>query len=74
MRVTKESLTARIAELEAGPRSLKEDYYLAVMRELLASLNRQPVYQILIYGEWHDTDEGEFKTAHPEDRRVLYEA
>lgn len=33
--VTKESLIARIAELEAGPRSLKEDYYLAVMRELL---------------------------------------
>lgn len=36
--VTKESLTARIAELEAGPRSLKEDYYLAVMRELLPHL------------------------------------
>lgn len=33
--VTKESLAVRIAELEAGPRSLKEDFYLAVMNDLL---------------------------------------
>lgn len=39
--VTKESLTTRIAELEAGPRSLKEDYYLAVMVELLSHVTRE---------------------------------
>lgn len=34
--VTKESLAARIAELESGARSLKEDYTLAAYKELLA--------------------------------------
>lgn len=33
--VTKESLAARVAELEAGPRSIKEDYQLEAYRMLL---------------------------------------
>ncbi|EMB5519931.1 hypothetical protein U7Q95_002474 [Escherichia coli] len=33
--VTQESLAARIAELEAGPRSLKEDFALEAYRMLL---------------------------------------
>ena len=33
--VTQESLAARIAELEAGPRSLKEDFALQAYRMLL---------------------------------------
>lgn len=33
--VTKESLAARIAELEAGPRSIKEDFQLEAYRMLL---------------------------------------
>lgn len=33
--VTQESLAARIAELEAGPRSLKEDFALQAHRMLL---------------------------------------
>lgn len=32
--VTTESLAARIAELEAGPRSIKEDFQLLALREL----------------------------------------
>lgn len=36
------TLEARIEELEAGPRSIKEDFYLAVMRELLDRLEREP--------------------------------
>lgn len=34
--VTKESLAKRIAELESGPRSLKEDYQLEAFKMLLA--------------------------------------
>lgn len=37
-KVTKESLAKRIAELESGPRSLKEDFYLAAMKELYPSV------------------------------------
>jgi hypothetical protein len=36
--VTKESLAERIAELEAGPRSIKEDYQLEAYRMLLSRL------------------------------------
>lgn len=36
--VTKESLAARIAELESSPRSLKEDYTLAAYKMLLATM------------------------------------
>lgn len=41
--VTKESLAARIAELESGPRSLKEDYTLAAYKMLLATMEAEPV-------------------------------
>lgn len=41
--VTKESLAARIAELESGPRSLKEDYTLATYKMLLATMEAEPV-------------------------------
>lgn len=41
--VTKESLAGRIAELESGPRSLKEDYTLAAYKMLLATMEAEPV-------------------------------
>ena len=40
--VTKESLAARIADLEYGPRSLKEDYTLAAYKMLLATMEAEP--------------------------------
>lgn len=40
--VTKESLAARIADLEYGPRSLKEDYTLAAYKMLLATMDAEP--------------------------------
>lgn len=44
--VTKESLAARIADLEYGPRSLKEDYTLAAYKMLLATMEAEPVAYI----------------------------
>lgn len=41
--ITKESLAARIAELESGPRSLKEDYTLVAYKMLLAAMEAEPV-------------------------------
>lgn len=41
--VTKESLAGRIAELESGARSLKEDYTLAAYKMLLATMEAEPV-------------------------------
>lgn len=41
--VTKESLAARIAELESGARSLKEDYTLAAYKMLLATMEAKPI-------------------------------
>lgn len=41
--ITKESLAARIAELESGARSLKEDYTLAAYKMLLATMAAEPV-------------------------------
>lgn len=41
--VTKESLAARIAELESGARSLKEDYTLAAYKMLLTTMKAEPV-------------------------------
>lgn len=41
--VTKESLVARIADLEYGPRSLKEDYTLAAYKMLLVTMEAEPV-------------------------------
>jgi hypothetical protein len=46
---TKESLAARIAELESGARSLKEDYTLAAYKMLLATMNSEPVAYSLIF-------------------------
>lgn len=40
--VTKESLIARIAELESGARSLKEDYTIAAYKMLLATMETEP--------------------------------
>lgn len=40
--VTQESLAARIAELEAGPRSLKEDFALDAYRMLLPHVSADP--------------------------------
>lgn len=42
--ITKESLAARIAELESGARSLKEDYTLAAYKMLLATMEAEPVH------------------------------
>lgn len=47
--VTKESLAARIADLESGARSLKEDYTLAVYKMLLATMEAEPVAYSLIF-------------------------
>lgn len=40
--VTKESLSARIAELESGTRSIKEDYQLEAYRMLLGLIDNEP--------------------------------
>ena len=45
--VTKESLAARIAELESGARSLKEDYTLAAYKMLLATMEAERVKEDL---------------------------
>lgn len=42
--VTKESLAKRIAELESGPRSLKEDYQLEAFKMLLEHLECDHVW------------------------------
>ena len=41
--ITKESLAARIADLESGARSLKEDYTLSAYKMLLATMEAEPV-------------------------------
>lgn len=48
--VTKESLAARIAELESGARSLKEDYTLAAYKMLLATMEAEPVAVCIVEG------------------------
>lgn len=45
--ITKESLAARIADLESGARSLKEDYTLAAYKMLLATMEAEPVAWIV---------------------------
>lgn len=59
--VTKESLAARIAELESGARSLKEDYTLAAYKMLLATMEAEPVAYIFKHPSgrlfWSLTDE-----------------
>lgn len=47
--ITKESLAARIADLEYGARSLKEDYTLAAYKMLLATMEAEPVAYSLIF-------------------------
>lgn len=42
-KVTKESLTLRIKELESGSRSIKEDYQLAAYKMLCDALHRKVV-------------------------------
>lgn len=48
--VTKESLSARIAELESGTRSIKEDYQLEAYRMLLKVMEDEPVAYITYKG------------------------
>lgn len=45
--ITKESLAARIADLEYGARSLKEDYTLAAYKMLLAAMEAEPVADVV---------------------------
>lgn len=52
-KVTKESLSARIAELESGTRSIKEDYQLEAYRMLLAAMQREPVGEVVL-GDYDD--------------------
>lgn len=40
--VTRESLSARISELESGARSIKEDYQLEAYRMLLGLIDNEP--------------------------------
>lgn len=47
--VTKESLAGRIAELESGARSLKEDYTLAAYKMLLVAMEAEPVAYSLMF-------------------------
>lgn len=59
--VTKESLAARIADLESGARSLKEDYTLAAYKMLLATMEAEPMAYIFKHPSgrlfWSLTDE-----------------
>lgn len=60
--VTKESLAARIADLEYGPRSLKEDYSLAAYKMLLATMDSEPVAEVVsMFGDPEAFGEREIK-------------
>lgn len=50
--VTQESLAARIAELEAGPRSLKEDFALEAYRMLLPFVTRIETQSLCAHDWW----------------------
>lgn len=50
--VTQESLAARIAELEAGPRSLKEDFALQAYRMLLPHVAEREKKSACIHDWW----------------------
>lgn len=56
--VTKESLAARIAELEVGPRSIKEDFQLMALREL-QERREQDEPKDLTWSEMCDAEEHE---------------
>lgn len=76
--VTKESLAARIAELESGARSLKEDYTLAAYKMLLATMEAEPVAWT-DEQELRDVDRGgcgylftvDPVTPHADERRII---
>lgn len=50
--VTQESLAARIAELESGPRSLKEDFALQAYRMLLPHVAEREKKSACIHDLW----------------------
>ncbi|WP_449540979.1 hypothetical protein [Enterobacter ludwigii] len=50
--VTQESLAARIAELEAAPRSLKEDFALQAYRMLLPYVAKREKKSACIHDWW----------------------
>ena len=54
--VTQESLIARIAELEAGPRSLKEDFALQAYRMLLPHVAEREKKSACIHDWWFEDD------------------
>ncbi|EOJ5644265.1 TPA: hypothetical protein R4289_003222 [Enterobacter mori] len=53
--VTQESLAARIAELESGPRSLKEDFALQAYRMLLPHVAEREKKSACIHDWWIET-------------------
>lgn len=71
--VTKESLAARIAELESGPRSLKEDYTLAAYKMLLATMEAEPVAVCIVEdGQMCPDGFGECDHSLPDGTHELY--
>lgn len=50
--VTQQSLAARIAELEAGPRSLKEDFALQAYRMLLPYVAEREKKSACVHDWW----------------------
>ena len=50
--VTQESLAARIAELESGPRSLKEDFALQAYRMLLPYVAEREKKSACVHDWW----------------------
>lgn len=55
VKVTQESLAARIEELEAGPRSLKEDFALQAYRMLLPIVAEREKKSACIHDWWIET-------------------
>ncbi len=52
--VTKESLSARIAELESGTRSIKEDYQLEAYRMLLPHVSKSEMRSSCFHDWWDE--------------------
>lgn len=52
--VTKESLSARIAELESGTRSIKEDYQLEAYRMLLPHVSKREMQSSCSHDWWNE--------------------
>lgn len=53
-KVTKESLSARIAELESGTRSIKEDYQLEAYRMLLHHVSKGEMQSSCSHDWWNE--------------------